>query len=77
MDGNDNDDKDKSVIDKLMEVVTTGVSGMAKAALTTAQKLMGSCWLATRRLSQKPFPHRRQRLRVRSAPLRPTAPISG
>jgi len=37
----DNDDTDKSVIDKLMEVVTTGVSGMAKAALTTAQKTNG------------------------------------
>ena len=39
---NDNDeDKDKSVIDKLMDVVTTGVSEMAKAALPSSQLTNG------------------------------------
>lgn len=40
----ENDAHKKSVIDKLMDVGTTVVSEVAKAALPTGQRLMGSCW---------------------------------
>ena len=56
-DNDDNEDKDKSVIDKLMDVVTTGVSEMAKAALPSGQMTNGQLLVDDAALRQRPFPH--------------------
>jgi hypothetical protein len=57
MDDNDNsDDKDKSVIDKLMDVVTTGVSEVAKAALPTGQMTNGQLLVGDAAIAPEAIP---------------------
>jgi hypothetical protein len=52
----DNEDKDKSVIDKLMDVVTTGVSEMAKAALPSGQMTNGQLLVGDASIAPEAIP---------------------
>jgi len=55
-DNDDNEDKDKSVIDKLMDVVTTGVSEMAKAALPSGQMTNGQLLVGDASIAPEAIP---------------------